>query len=185
MVEATNAEAARRGLRARVRVMDAEHLDWPDAAFDRVFCGLGLMFFPDPDRALREFRHVLAPGGRLGVSTWRASQAQDLAAVLAQLGLPQVRQPGRITQPDLLAQRLRGAGFTGVRVVAEAESFHYADLEQYWQNARGTGQRHTLDGLDAAQTERVRAALAERLHGHLRGDGLHVVATALLAVARR
>src|SRR4051795_12847874 len=41
MVQATNEEAARRGLRARAMVMDAEHLDFPDAAFDRVLCSFG------------------------------------------------------------------------------------------------------------------------------------------------
>lgn len=38
---------------------------------------------------------------------------------------------------------------------------------------------------DAAQTERVRATLAERLRAQQRSDGIHVVATALLAVASR
>ena len=60
---------------------------FPDAAFDRVLCGFGLMFFPHQDQALAEFRRVLKPGGRLGVSTWRASQAEDLQAVLEDLGL--------------------------------------------------------------------------------------------------
>ena len=68
MVGATNEEAGRRGLSARVRVMDAEHLDFPDALFDRVLCGFGIMFFPDQPRALGEFRRVLKPGGRLGLS---------------------------------------------------------------------------------------------------------------------
>ena len=52
MVEAANQEAIRRGLSARVRAMDAEHLEFADASFDRVVCGFGLMFFPHLDRAL-------------------------------------------------------------------------------------------------------------------------------------
>ena len=59
MVEATNADAERRGVRARVRLMDAEHLDFPDASFDRVLCGFGIMFPPDQFQALSEFRRVL------------------------------------------------------------------------------------------------------------------------------
>src|SRR6202165_1997336 len=85
MVQATNDEASRRGLGAPVRVMDAERLDFPEAAFSRVLCGFGLMFFPHLDQALREFRRVLEPGGRIGVSTWQVSQADDVRVVLDEL----------------------------------------------------------------------------------------------------
>jgi ubiquinone/menaquinone biosynthesis C-methylase UbiE len=45
--------------------MDAETLDLPDATFDVVLCSLGLMYLPDPQRAVREWQRVLKPGGRL------------------------------------------------------------------------------------------------------------------------
>jgi ubiquinone/menaquinone biosynthesis C-methylase UbiE len=45
MVRVTNEEATRLGLRARLQVMDAEHLNFPDSTFDRVLCGFGIMFF--------------------------------------------------------------------------------------------------------------------------------------------
>lgn len=90
MVRITSDEAKRRDLTAQIRVMDAEQLDFSTAAFDRVLCGFGVMFFPDLPQALSEFHRVLKPDGRLGISTWRVTQADDLGAVLAQLGLMQV-----------------------------------------------------------------------------------------------
>ena len=62
MVKAANEEAERRGWGQRVRAMDAEQLDFPDAAFDRVLCGFGVMFFPHLDQALAGFRRVLSRG---------------------------------------------------------------------------------------------------------------------------
>src|SRR5260370_509274 len=50
--------------------MNAEHLDFPDAAFDAVLCGFALWFFPHPVHALHEFLRVLKPGGRVLLTTW-------------------------------------------------------------------------------------------------------------------
>jgi ubiquinone/menaquinone biosynthesis C-methylase UbiE len=98
MANATNEEAARRGFAARVQVMDAENLDFPDEAFDRVLCGFGVMFFPDQDRALGEFRRVLKPDGRLAMSTWRITQCSELEAVMDELGMRRPKPPSWITE---------------------------------------------------------------------------------------
>ena len=186
MVRATRDEAARRGLPAEVRAMDAEALDFPDGAFDCVLCGFGVMFFPRLDRALGEFRRVLRPDGRLAVSTWRVAQADDLGATLGQLGLSGAggdllgfREAAELARP------LEAAGFANVRVWEDTALFRYADIDDYWQTARGTGLRRWIDQLDAAQTERARAALIERVRPHQRPDGLYLAATALFATASR
>lgn len=55
-------------LPVRLGQFDAHDLPFPEGSFDGVICQLGLMFFDDPLRALREFRRVLRPGGRAAVS---------------------------------------------------------------------------------------------------------------------
>ncbi len=71
MVSRTSAEVKRAGLgNVDIFEMDAEHLEFPDAAFDYVLCGLSLFFFPDLSRALGEFHRVLRDGGRLGITTF-------------------------------------------------------------------------------------------------------------------
>jgi ubiquinone/menaquinone biosynthesis C-methylase UbiE len=184
MVRATNEEAARRGISARVQVMDAEHLDFPDATFDRVLCGFGIMFFPNQMRALDEFRRVMKSGGRLAVSTWRVAQTSEIEAAMADLGMQRARQAGWITEPDDLSELLSGAGFTGVSVTADAHSFRYADVEEYWRQARGTGMRRTLDELNPAEAERLREALRRRMNSDGRKE-FYSASTALLAVGCR
>jgi ubiquinone/menaquinone biosynthesis C-methylase UbiE len=66
MVEAARRGAAARGLtNVECRVMDAQHLDFPDESVDGAISRLGLMLTPDPARTFREIRRVLRPDGRL------------------------------------------------------------------------------------------------------------------------
>ena len=46
----------------------AEEMPLPDGRFDAVLCGLGLQFFADRERGLREMRRVLADEGRVALS---------------------------------------------------------------------------------------------------------------------
>jgi SAM-dependent methyltransferase len=48
----------------------AEELPFPDESFDKVVSQFGLMFFTDPQQAIREMLRVLIPGGRMVVAVW-------------------------------------------------------------------------------------------------------------------
>ncbi|MGK5682044.1 class I SAM-dependent methyltransferase [Actinoplanes sp. URMC 104] len=63
------------GRDADLREADAQHLPFPDEAFDTVVCALALCSIPAPATAIGEMHRVLVPGGRLLLldhvgSTW-------------------------------------------------------------------------------------------------------------------
>ena len=65
MVETATARAQAAGAAVQFVFGDAEHLDFPDASFDRVNCSRVLVHLEQPRASVKEMARVLAPGGRL------------------------------------------------------------------------------------------------------------------------
>jgi ubiquinone/menaquinone biosynthesis C-methylase UbiE len=59
--------------------VDAQALPFPDAAFDAVVCQFGVMFFPDKQKAYREARRVLKPGGHFIFNVWDRIEHNEFA----------------------------------------------------------------------------------------------------------
>jgi ubiquinone/menaquinone biosynthesis C-methylase UbiE len=70
MVAEAQTRARERRVDVRFERMDAEALAFPDGSFDAALCALGLMYVPDPDKALAEMTRVVAPGGRVVAAVW-------------------------------------------------------------------------------------------------------------------
>jgi ubiquinone/menaquinone biosynthesis C-methylase UbiE len=73
MVRRTAEEAWREGIGwVEARRANAEEPVGSDGTFDAALCALGLMYVPDPVRALTAMRRALRPGGRAVVAVWGA-----------------------------------------------------------------------------------------------------------------
>ena len=71
------------GLPVCAVVMDGQALACRAESVDVVLCQLGLMFFPDAERGLREFRRVFRPRGRLAVQVWSVPERVHYLGMLA------------------------------------------------------------------------------------------------------
>lgn len=117
------ARAAQRGLtNAKFQQADAHDLPFPDNAFDRITSRLGVMFFADLPRALREMRRVLKPAGTATLVAWGAMEQPyfqtTIGTVLRFVGGAVVpEQAGKMfafAQPGVLGGAMREAGFSRV-----------------------------------------------------------------------
>jgi len=106
--------------------LDGEQLDQlPDASFDAVISRVGLIYFPDQQRALTGIRRVLVDGGRLGAIVYSTPDRNEFFSLpvsiirqRAQLPPPLPGQPGPFSlgAPGVLEKAFTDAGFTDVTV---------------------------------------------------------------------
>jgi ubiquinone/menaquinone biosynthesis C-methylase UbiE len=116
--------ADERGLQNfETRAMDGENLELPDDTFDAVFCRFGLIYMPNVQQALSEWRRVLKPGGKTVVAVFSTPDQNQWGSVpvpiirkRAQLPPPLPGQPGPFSLggDGVLDDALYQAGFQNV-----------------------------------------------------------------------
>lgn len=131
MVNRARDDARTRGLaNVTFERMDAEELQIEPGSIDVALCALGLMYVPDPLKALAEMRRVLAPGGRAVAAVWGARARCGWAEIfpivdrrVASEVCPMFFQLGT---GDMLQNQMQAAGFTRVRVDRIATTLEYS-----------------------------------------------------------
>lgn len=169
---------------------DAEALPFQEGTFDRVLCGLGLMFFPDERLALAEMRRVLRPRGRLALSVWgEAGQAPLIECALAcmrrLLPSPKVPRPSPFRLAPLLPGLFARAGFVDIEITTCELVFVYPNAADYWQaflDLAG-GAAGSLSRLPAEVQARFPVEVAQELAPHRNGGGFRLESRVLIASA--
>lgn len=171
------AENARRAGHRNVetRTMDGEDLDVPEGSFDAVISRVGLIYFPDRQKALAGMRRALKSGGRVAAIVYSTPENNRFFSVpvsiirrRAGLPAPAPGQPGPFSlgTPGILEQALRDAGFRNPEVKtvpAPLELPSAAECVRFEKESFGA-LHQMLAGLDTAGRE----AAWEEIHEALR-----------------
>ena len=180
MVERAREEAGRRSVEHVVfQRMDAEALDLPDAAFDVTICALGLMYVPNPLRALEEMHRTLAPGGRAVAAVWGARKqcgwAEIFPIVESRVQSDVCPMFFHLGTGDTLPQAFRDAGFSDVRAERIATELAYDGDDQALGAAFAGGPvAMAYSRFDQPTRESAHAAYLESIAAFRRGSGYRV-----------
>ncbi len=198
LVAMAHDNAVRAGFgQVETRVADGEDLGVPASNYDAAVCRLGLMFFPDPLRGLREIHRALRPGG--GVCTMVFSRPETnpcvtilLSTALRHAGLPP-RDPSlaggllSLGQPGRIDALFKAAGFHDVATTAIDAVFHLPSVDHYLDFVRSSASPilHILAPLDAAATAAAWSEMRERLQAYATPQGWAGPNELLLTAGRR
>jgi ubiquinone/menaquinone biosynthesis C-methylase UbiE len=148
MLEVAKEEAASQGLTNAVafQVVKDESLSiFSDNTFDSVVCRNGLMFMPDPVKALKAFLRVLKPKGKASVTVWGSpDKSPVMGALMNTLSkhVPDMKQPApgtpggpfSIPSIDMLRDYFLKAGFSDFNAEKNEVTVAQTDTaEEFWQ----------------------------------------------------
>ena len=174
-LELARKRAAEEGVSVTWREGSGEALPFREPAFELVTCQQGLQSMTDREKAAREMRRVIVPGGRAVISCWLPIDQQGAyAAIAAVVGKPCERSP---LDEQTLNKLLLDAKFfatkieTVTRQVRISDPTRFATLSISWITGEPASQAMIADGV---------AALAP----FMVDDAVQFSMTAVVAVAR-
>ena len=171
---------------------DGHHPKFEDSAFDVVTCVSALFGFQDIPGALREWRRMLRPGGRVAISSF-GKEFRSVSTILRNTiakyhSGPSPRNPneGYLETIEQCANQLTEAGFVNIQTAIEELGYYYPNLDAYWEeDVMSSMRRIPLDKLDPVTAERVRSAHLEEMKAFARDQGIWRPVPTLFAVGSR
>ena len=171
---------------------DATSMPFEDGSFDVLTCQQGLQFFPDREAGVREFRRVIAPGGRALVACWTSLEDQpafktlleaagSLAPELVSVG----EAPFALGSADELSAYFEDAGFTQVDVIRVEHVSEFDSAAAFERSfSEGSPLAIALAELDSDKAAAIREAALRALEPLASESGFRAPMATHIAVAR-
>ena len=197
MVEAARAEAQRRGItNVQFRQCVADSLPFADNSFDVVVSRLGVMFFPDSLKAMRELLRVLQPNGRLAFAVWGKSDLNPFCYLITRVmdqhvkSAPDPNAPNafRFAEQGTLASAMTQAG--AIDVEEDVVTFDIAapiSAQQFWAIRSQTSDtlREKLSKLSAEEQAQVATEIEQAVEEFFPANQMKFPAQMIIATGNK
>jgi SAM-dependent methyltransferase len=176
---------------------DGENLNVEKASFDVAICRLGLMFFPEPGKGLREMFRALKPAGRACTIVFSTPEKNPCVTILLSTafkhaGLPprDPYQPGGLLslgKPGLIDELFRQAGFSQVATTKVTAPFRLPSVQHYLDFVRTSASPivQILERLDDAARGAAWVEIESKLSAFNTSNGWEGPNELLLTMGRR
>ncbi|MGO9084946.1 MAG: class I SAM-dependent methyltransferase [Candidatus Sulfotelmatobacter sp.] len=197
LLEIAAQRAQARGLNHLVtQQADAHHLPFPADSFDLATSRFGVMFFRDPQLALREVFRVLRPEARACFLAWGPFDQpywqsmmgvvhRHVGGLLLQPGGP---DPFRFAEPGSLSAVLRSAGFRHVDEETRTLPWTWpGPVEEVWEQAQAVAVpfRPMLERVPQERWPQIHAAVHAAVRRYSDGEKIAFGATVVLASGKK
>jgi SAM-dependent methyltransferase len=189
--------AQKRGLtNFTARQADAHSLPFPDNNFDLATSRFGVMFFRDPEGALRELRRVLRSEARACFLVWgpfdQPYWQSMIGVVHRHVGGPLLEpggpDPFRFAEPGSLSAVLLRAGFNAVEEETKTLPWTWpGPVEEVWEQAQAVSVpfRPMLQRVPADQWPQIHAEVHEAVRRFSDGEKIAFGASVVLASGKK
>lgn len=159
--------------------MDAEELDFPDGSFNVAVNSLGLMYYPNPDKSIREMYRVTRSGGRAGALVWGRRSACGWAGIFpivdARVKTDVCPLFFQLGTGNTLAQEFKEAGFEDVELQRFEVSLPYESDEEAIIGAfQGGAVALAYRKFDEQNKKEVHAEYIESIKSFSNGSGYEI-----------
>jgi len=197
LLEIANTRAKASGLSNVVtRRADAHELPFPENSFDLATSRFGIMFFSDVERALRELKRVLRPGGRACFLVWdtvdqpyfRSMFGVVHRAVGGPYLLAEGPNPFRFAETDSLPSVMRSAAFRDVEEEKRIVPWIWpGPVEELWERERtiAVAFRPLLDRVPHDRWPQIHADVHNELSKYSDGENVGFQISVVLVSGRK